>query len=65
MFMTLTFNTKWPEVQEMLLQGQTAFMRADIVTQVFKARLEALLHNLRSGKYFNSKLTYIMRVSMR
>jgi hypothetical protein len=28
--------------------------RPDVTTQVFKARLEAFLHNLRAGKYFRS-----------
>jgi hypothetical protein len=64
MFITATFNTNWPEAQERLLQGQTPFMRADEVTQIFKARLEAMLHNLRHGKYFGGRLVYIMRVSL-
>jgi len=37
-------------------------IRPDIVDLVFHARLEALLHNLRSGKYFNGKTCYIIRV---
>jgi hypothetical protein len=37
--------------------------RPDIVVQVFHARLEALLHNLRNGKYFGGgEIVYIMRV---
>jgi len=36
--------------------------RPDIVVLVFHARLEALLYNLRNGKYFNSKTCYIIRV---
>ena len=37
-------------------------IRPDVVDQVFHARLEALVHNLRKGKYFDSKLIYIIRV---
>ena len=37
--------------------------RPDIVNKVFHARLQALLHNLRSGKYFDNGVPiYIMRV---
>jgi hypothetical protein len=37
----------------MLLPGQVAFDRPDIVCRVFKLRLQAFLHNLRNGKYFD------------
>jgi hypothetical protein len=53
--MTLTCNTKWPEIEDILLEGQTAYDRPDVVCRVFKARLEALLKNLRSGKYFKNE----------
>ena len=47
----------------MLLAGQTAFDRPDIVTRVFHQRLEAFLSNLRAGKYFGAhKVVYIIRV---
>jgi hypothetical protein len=53
LFITLTCNPLWPEIQEMLLPGQVAFDRPDIVCRVFKARLHAFMHNLRNGKYFD------------
>ena len=43
----------WDEIQEQLLEGQTAFDRPDVVCRVFHARLAAYMHNLRSGKYFH------------
>jgi hypothetical protein len=62
-FITVTTDTRWNEIQEVLLEGQTAFDRPDVVCQVFKARLQALIHNLKSGKYFNNgKVQYIMYV---
>jgi len=62
-FITATFNKNWPEVNEKLLDGQSVFMRPDIATQVFKGRLDALIHNLRHGKYFGgATLVFIMRV---
>jgi hypothetical protein len=62
-FITVTTDTRWEEIQEMLLPGQTAFDRPDIVCIVFKARLQALIHNLRTGKYFEKGIVqYIMYV---
>ena len=54
-FITLTCNPNWPEIIEQLLPGQTAFDRGDVVCQVFYRKLEALLANIRSGKYFPIK----------
>jgi hypothetical protein len=34
LFITLTCNPNWPEIKSMLLPGQTAFDRPDIVCQV-------------------------------
>jgi len=52
LFITLTCNPNWPEITEQLLPGQTAFDRGDIVCQVFYRKLEAILTNIRHGKYF-------------
>ena len=63
LFITGTTNPLWPEIEERLFKGQTAYDRPDIVCEVFHARLEALLHNLRSGKYFGFRKTaYDIRV---
>ena len=60
---TGTTNPLWPEIQERLFAGQTAFDRPDIVVEVFHGRLEAFMHNLRSGKYFgNKRCVYDIRV---
>ena len=57
-FITLTVNPKWKEIEEQLLEGQTAFDRPDVVVQVFKQRrLSALIHNLKNGKYFGGRKT--------
>lgn len=53
LFITLTCNPLWQEIQEMLLPGQTAFNRPDIVCRVFHERLRAFLKNIRDGKYFD------------
>jgi hypothetical protein len=54
-FITVTCNQYWPEIQEALLPSQTAFDRPDIVNRVFKARLDKFLKLIRSGRYFDEK----------
>jgi hypothetical protein len=51
-FLTLTCNPKWPEIQSQLLNGQTAFNRPDETAPVFKSRLDVMKTNIRNGKYF-------------
>ena len=62
-FITGTTNPLWPEIQDRLFAGQSAFDRPDIVVEVFHARVEALIHNIRHGKYFGGRETrYDLRV---
>jgi hypothetical protein len=44
-FVTLTTNVKWREIQEQLLQGQTAFDRPDIVCQVNNFLMQTEINN--------------------
>jgi len=63
LFLTVTCNTKWPELIEALPPGKSAFDCPMVTSLVFKHRLDSLLHNLRSGIYFNGQRTvYILRV---
>jgi hypothetical protein len=50
-FTTLTCNPKWREIQERLLEGQTAYDRPDIVVRVFREKLRRFIHNLKLGCY--------------
>lgn len=63
-FITITCNVNWPEIQERLLDGSTAFDAPAVVNMVFHQRLAAFLHNLKHGKYFGQqhRLRYIMHV---
>jgi hypothetical protein len=62
-FITGTTNPLWPEIQDRLFPGQSAFDRPDIVVEVFHARVEALIHNIRHGRYFGGRETrYDLRV---
>jgi hypothetical protein len=47
LFITFTCNPKWPEILEHLKPGQTAADRPDIVSRVFKLKLDALKKRLR------------------
>ena len=57
-FLTLTVNHQWREIQEMLLKGQSAFDRTEVVNQVFHEKLNVLLRNLRAGKYHGGHMRY-------
>jgi hypothetical protein len=51
-FLTLTCNPEWPEIQSQLINGQTAFDRRDVTVPVFELRLDKFKTNIRNGKYF-------------
>jgi hypothetical protein len=61
-FTTMTVNPFCEEIQSQLLPGQTAYQRPDVVCRVFHAKKLALIHNLKAGRYFNSKCAYIIHV---
>ena len=49
LFITMTANTGWPEVQAALLPGQSASDRPDLVVHAFKAKLDSLIKDISSG----------------
>ena len=62
-FVTLTANPNWDEIVQKIGKGQTAYERADVTNMVFKEKLEALINNIKSGKYFNGAVpVYMMYV---
>jgi hypothetical protein len=62
-FATLTCNKNWPEFKEVLWPDSDVFDMPALVAEVFHARLQAFLHNLRQGKYFGGDTTvFIIRV---
>jgi hypothetical protein len=52
-FITLTCNPKWPEIDLQSLDGQTAFGCPDVTAAVFKSRLDQMKMNILNGKYFD------------
>jgi hypothetical protein len=62
-FLTLTCNPEWLEIQSQLINGQTAFDCPDLTVPVFKSRLDEFKTNIRNGKYFESReVIYIIHV---
>ena len=45
-FLTMTCNQNWDEIKQDLLPGQTAQDHPDLVTKVFRAKLEVLKKKL-------------------
>jgi hypothetical protein len=52
LFITFTCNKDWTEITDRLLKGTTAFDNPALVAEVFHFKIQALVHNLRTGKYF-------------
>ena len=42
LFLTFTCNPKWKEIEEQLFPGQTPYDRPDLVSRIFKLKLDAL-----------------------
>ena len=62
-FLTLTCNKNWPEILEVLPPGHSAFDHPEIVTLVFKSRLDAMIADLKNGRFFGGRrLAYSIRV---
>jgi hypothetical protein len=57
-FLTVTANSKWPEVQESLLKNEagenveTNFDRPDLTVRVFQMRLTKLIEVIKKGHIF-------------
>lgn len=53
-FLTMTCNTKWPEIQSMLdhMPGVSVSDALDVVTRVFKMKLDQLVDLIRNKHYF-------------
>ena len=58
-FLTMTCNPKWPEIQENLLPGQQASDRPDIVARVFHLKKERLLDMIVKRNFFGEVAAYV------
>lgn len=67
LFITMTCNPKWPEIQQNLFESQIASDRPDLVTRVFDLKLQALQDDIRKHKIFGSvsACIYVMEYQKR
>ncbi|XP_074115105.1 uncharacterized protein LOC141537825 [Cotesia typhae] len=52
LFITFTCNPKWPEITELLRQGQKSYDRHDIVAKVFNLKVKHIMKLLTVGRIF-------------
>lgn len=54
LFLTMTTNTKWPEIQEMMknLPGVDVADTPDVVAHVFKLKLDQLMDLIKKKHFF-------------
>jgi hypothetical protein len=62
LFITMTANPNWEEVQNELKPGQTAQNRADIIVRVFHMKLQQLMHDLTETEMFGEHQYYVYRI---
>lgn len=59
LFITVTCNPDWPEIQRELLPGQSAADRPDLVARVFKLYINAILDDLTKKHVLGRVVGYI------
>lgn len=59
LFITVTCNPDWPEIKGVLLSSRSAEGRLEIVAQVFKLKLKAILAALVKKKVFGKVVAYV------
>ena len=59
LFITMTCNPKWPEIQAGLMEGQTAQDRPDLVSRVFKLKKDQLMKDITKNCIFGEVSAYL------
>ena len=59
LFITMTCNPDWREIQEALNPGETAFDRPDICTRVFKLKNDLLLDFIEKKQIFGKVIAFV------
>ena len=59
LFITMTCNPEWPEIQDALYPGETAFDRPDITTRVFKLKNDMLLDYIEKKEIFGKVVAFV------
>ncbi|HEV7738464.1 MAG TPA: helitron helicase-like domain-containing protein, partial [Chlamydiales bacterium] len=62
LFITMTTDPNWPEIQETLLPGQTAIDRPDIVMRVFKQKKKELIKKIYKEGIFGRSVARVYAI---
>ena len=62
LFITMTCNPQWKEIQEHLMDGQTSQDRPDIVARVFKQKMDQLMRDLIHGQLLGKVVAFLRTV---
>lgn len=60
LFITMTANPTWPEINACLVYGQTASDRPDIVSRVFKMKLDKMMKDLIDRGRLGKVVSYLV-----
>jgi len=61
-FMTMTTNPKWPEIERELEPGQTAYDRPDLVARVYQMKKQAVLDYIYKHGVFGHAVAYVYTI---
>jgi hypothetical protein len=61
-FFTATCNTKWREIQDELLEGQSEEDRPDLVARVFALKMKALREDLLKNGYLGHAVAHVYTI---
>jgi hypothetical protein len=59
LFITLTCNPLWPEIQQSLNTGETAFDRPDICARVFNMKAKNLMNDITENGIFGKTVAHV------
>ncbi|MBW0490077.1 hypothetical protein O181_029792 [Austropuccinia psidii MF-1] len=62
LFITITANPKWPEIQATLRGNETPSNHPDLVARVFQLKLNLLLRDLTVNKCLGTVLSYVYTI---
>lgn len=62
LFLTMTCNPSWKEITDNLMPGERADDRPDLVSRVFKAKLEELKDDIIKKKLFGEVVAYVYAI---
>ena len=59
LFITMTCNPNWPEIQDHLRPGETVKNRPDLVARVFQLKKNQFIDDLITGKIYGPTVAHL------